>query len=98
MQGWVDERTADGQMDGKMDPHLFGGYNIISCHFFVAGHKNMIKKDILYILNRLKPQAEEIIAEEQASFRADRSTNEQTFNIRILCDKYLQQQQNSYSS
>ena len=44
MQGWVDERTADGQTDGKMDPHLFGGYNIIPCHFFVAGHKNMIKK------------------------------------------------------
>ena len=30
------------------------------------------------ILNRLKPQAEEIIAEEQAGFRAGRSTTEQT--------------------
>ena len=29
------------------------------------------------ILNRLKPQAEEIIAEEQAGFRAGRSTTEQ---------------------
>ena len=28
------------------------------------------------ILNRLKPQAEEIIAEEQAGFRAGRSTTE----------------------
>ena len=45
------------------------------------------------LLNRLKPQAEEIIKEEQAGFRADRSANEQSFNFRILCDKYLQHQQ-----
>ena len=44
------------------------------------------------ILNRLKPQAE-IIAEEQAGFRAGRSTAEQIFNLRILCEKYLQHQQ-----
>ena len=41
------------------------------------------------ILNRLKPQAEKIIAEEQAGFRAGRSTTEQIFNVRILCEKYL---------
>ena len=46
------------------------------------------------ILNRLKPHAEEIIAEEQAGFRAGRSTTEQIFNLRILCEKYLQHQQN----
>ncbi|WP_419626898.1 reverse transcriptase domain-containing protein, partial [Thiolapillus sp.] len=45
------------------------------------------------ILNRLKPQAEEIIAEEQAGFRAGRSTAEQIFNLRILCEKYIQHQQ-----
>ena len=33
------------------------------------------------ILNRLKPQAEEIIAEEQAGFRAGSSTREQIFNL-----------------
>ena len=44
-------------------------------------------------LNRLKPQAEKIIAEEQAGFRAGRSTTEQIFNLRILCEKYLQHQQ-----
>ena len=33
------------------------------------------------ILNRLKPQAEKIITEEQASFRAGRSTTEQIFNL-----------------
>ena len=48
------------------------------------------------ILNRLKPQAEEIIAEEQAIFRAGRSTTEQIFNFRILCEKYIQHQQNLY--
>ena len=45
------------------------------------------------LLNRLKPQAEEIIKEEQAGFRAGRSTTEQNFNLRILCEKYLQHQQ-----
>ena len=48
------------------------------------------------ILNRLQPQAEEFIVEEQAGFRAGRSTREQIFSLRILCDKYLQHQQNFY--
>ena len=48
------------------------------------------------ILNRLKPQAEKIIAEEQAGLRAGRSTTEQIFNLRILCEKYLQHQQDLY--
>ena len=43
------------------------------------------------ILNRLKPQAEKIIVEEQAGFRAGRSTTEQIFNLR-----YLQHQQDLY--
>ena len=46
-------------------------------------------------LNRLKPQAEKIIAEEQAGFREGRSTREQIFNLRILCEKYLQHQKAS---
>ena len=48
------------------------------------------------ILNRLKPQVENIIAKEQAGFRAGRSTTEQIFNLRILCEKYLQHQQDFY--
>ena len=48
------------------------------------------------ILNRHQPQAEEIIAEGQAGFRAGRSTTEQIFNLWILCKKYLQHQQNLY--
>ena len=41
------------------------------------------------ILNRLKPQAKKVIAEEQAGFRASRSTTEQIFNLRILREKCL---------
>ena len=37
------------------------------------------------ILNRLKPQAEKIIAEKQAGLRTGKSTTEQIFNLRILC-------------
>ena len=48
------------------------------------------------ILKRLKLQAEEIIAEEQAGLRAERSTAEQILKLRILCEKYLQHQQNLY--
>ena len=47
-------------------------------------------------LKRLKPQVEKIIAEEQAGFRAGRSTTEQIFSLRILCEKYLQHQQDLY--
>ena len=46
------------------------------------------------ILNRLT-QAE-ITTEEQAGFRADKSTTEQIFNLRILCEKYLLHQQDLY--
>ena len=48
------------------------------------------------ILNRLKPQAEKIISEEQAGFRAGRSTTEPIFNLRILCEEYLQHQQDLF--
>ena len=48
------------------------------------------------ILNKLKSQAEEIIAEEQAGFCSGRSTTEQVFNIRVLCEKYSRYQQDIY--
>ena len=44
----------------------------------------------------MKPQAEKIITEEQAGFRAGRSTTEQLSNLRIHCEKYLQHQQDLY--
>ena len=48
------------------------------------------------ILNRLKPMAEKIIAEEQAGFRTGRSTTEQIFNLRLLCEKYSEHQEDLY--
>ena len=55
-----------------------------------------IKVMLKIILNRMKPLAENIIDEEQAGFRHCRSTIEQIFNIRILCEKHLQHQRNIY--
>ena len=46
---------------------------------------------LMIILNRLKPQAEKILVEEQACLRAGRSTTEQIFNLQILREEYLQQ-------
>ena len=48
------------------------------------------------ILNKLKPQMEKIIAEEQAGFRAGRSTTNRIFKLRIFYEKYLQHQQDLY--
>ena len=48
------------------------------------------------ILNRLKPEAEKIIAEEQAGFRPGSSTTEHILNLRILCERYLHHQQDLY--
>ena len=49
-----------------------------------------------FILNYPKPEAGKIIAEEQAGFRPGHSTTEQIFNLRILCERYLQHQQDLY--
>ena len=62
------------------------------CTISLISHPSKIILRIL-LLNRLKPQAEEIIKEEQAGFRAGRSKTEQIFNLRIFCEKYLQHQQ-----
>ena len=48
------------------------------------------------ILKRLKPQAEKITTREQAGLRAGRNTTEQICNLRILCEIYLQHQQDLY--
>ena len=48
------------------------------------------------LLNRLKSQADTTVVEEQAGFRPRRSTTEQIFNLRILCERYLQHQQDLF--
>ena len=45
---------------------------------------------------QIEAKSGKIIAEEQAGFRAGRSTTEQIFNLRILCEKYFKHQQNFY--
>ena len=74
----------------KGNLQLYQNYRIISLISHTS--KVMLKA----ILNRLKSLAEETIAEEQAGLRAGRSTTEQIFNLRILCEKCLQHQQNMY--
>ena len=48
------------------------------------------------ILNRLNPQAETILAEEQAGFRKSRSTIEQILNGRILMEKHIENNKDVY--
>ena len=74
----------------KGNLHMCQNYRTIS----LISHPSKVMLKTL--LNRLKPQAEEIIAEEQAGFRAGRSTSEHIFNLRILCEKHLQHQQRLY--
>ena len=72
---------------------LCQNYHTIS----LISHPSKVMLRIL--LNRLKPQAEEVIKEYKAGFRAGanlRSTTEQIFNLRILSEKYLQHQQSLY--
>ena len=74
----------------KGNLQLCQNYRTIS----LISHPSKVMLRIL--LNRLKPQAEEIIKEEQVGFRAGRSTTETIFNLRILCEKYLSHQQSLY--
>ena len=85
---WTKSITITIPKKGNLQ--LCNNYRTIS--LISHGSKVMLK----IILNRLKPQAENIIAEEQAGFRHGRSTIEQIFNLRILCEKHLQHQRNIY--
>lgn len=48
------------------------------------------------ILNRMRPQAENITAEKQASFWKGRGTTEQIFNLQLICKKHFQHQRELY--
>ena len=50
----------------------------------------MSKIILKVIMRRLQPIDEELLSEEQAGFRAGRSTNEQIFNLRIIQEKYTE--------
>ena len=72
--------------------------NLLQCQNYrtisLISHASKVMLKIL--LNRLTPQAEMIIAEEQAGFRPGHSTTEQIFSLRILCERYLQHQQDLF--
>ena len=87
---WTQSLIITLSLPKKGNLQLCQNYRTIS----LISHSSKVMLKV--ILNRLKPQAEEIIAEEQAGFRAGRSTTEQIFNLRILCEMYLQHQQNLY--
>jgi hypothetical protein len=67
-----------------------GNYRTIS----LISHASKVMLRV--ILNRLQPQVEHIISEEQAGFRKGRSTVEQIFNLNILSQKYKQHQEDLY--
>ena len=87
---------ANRRMANPMDPVLVITLpkkgNLQQCQNYrtisLISHPSKVMLKI--ILSRLKPQVDTIIAEEQAGFRARRSITEQIFNLRILCEKYLQ--------
>ena len=83
---------ADRRMANPMDPvlshHTSQERQPAACQNYrtisLISHPSKVMLKI--ILNRLKPQAEKIKAEEQAGFRTGRSTTEQIFSLRILCE------------
>lgn len=62
----------------KENLQLCKNYRAIS--LIIHPNKAMLKM----VINRLKPVAETIIADQQAGFRAGRSTTEQMFNLKII--------------
>ncbi|CAM4580653.1 unnamed protein product [Leuciscus chuanchicus] len=64
------------------------------CTISLFSHPSKVMLKIL--LNRLKRQAENIIAEEQEGFREGRTTVEQIFNLLLFCEKYQQHQIHLY--
>ncbi|KAK3881408.1 hypothetical protein Pcinc_014150 [Petrolisthes cinctipes] len=83
---------GQGRATGKGRSDSAGNYRTIS----LISHASKVMLRI--ILDRLKPQAENIIAEEQAGFRKGRSTIEQIFNLRLLCEKHSNTRESSTTS
>ncbi|GFR90329.1 endonuclease-reverse transcriptase, partial [Elysia marginata] len=74
----------------KGNLRLCNNYRTIS---LISHHSKVMLR---VILNRLKPKAEESLAEKQAGFRAGRNTVEQIFNCKILIEKHMQHQRDLF--
>ena len=83
-QNWT--RSLIITLPKKGDLKLCNNYRTLS----LISHPSKILLRI--ILNRLKHQAKDIIAEEQAGFMKGRSTVEQIFNLRSIIEKYHEHQ------
>ena len=83
----ADRRMANS-VDAVLSHYTSQKDNLQQCqnHRTISHINHPSKVMLKIILNRLKPYAEKIIAEEQAGFRAGR----------ILFEKYLQHQQDLY--
>ena len=89
-------RRSQGALDSVPDHHSPKERNLQLCQTYrtISLIIHPSKVMLRFLLNRLKPQAEEIIKEEQAGFRVCKT--EQIFNFRIFCENYLQHQQSLY--
>ena len=56
-------------------------------HLSVDASKVMLK----ILQRRITPAVESVLDDCQAGFRAGRSTEEQVTNLRVLCEKYIEQ-------
>ena len=77
-------------MPKKVNSRKCSNYRTIS----LINHASKILLKIL--LNRLNPQAEKIISEEQAGFRKCRSTVEQITNCKIIMEKHIEIQKDLF--
>ena len=83
-------------MDSSHHPPQKGQFTTMPEYHTISLISHPSKVMLKILLNRLKPEAEKIIAEEQAGFRPGRSTTEQIFNLRILRERHLQHQKDLY--
>src|SRR5207244_121124 len=83
-------RKSAGGMDKAMLVTLSKKGNLTECKNYrtiaLTSHMGKILMSIL--LNRLKVQTEEYIADEQAGFRRDRSTIQQILLLRLIAEKH----------
>ena len=80
----------------KGDSRKYLNYRIIWTDISLINHASKILLKIL--LNRLNPQAEKIISEEQEGFRKGRSTVEQITNCRIIMEKHIEIQKDLFNN
>ena len=89
---------TSGQIIVNLSNHPHSDGDLKKCSNYrtisIISHTSKILLRIRF--NRLIPQAENILAEEQAGFRKNRSTTEQILNCRLIIKKHIYQQRQVY--